>query len=120
MAAARPLAEMATILAFVLVWFFLRDVLPVLGVAWLYTTFFVAVGVIDLEHRRVLNVMGAGRALGSGIQLPPRYAGAPAGSAGGRVGLGAFLVIELVSRGAIGAGDVKLAGVIGLMTGYPG
>ena len=38
---------------------------------------------------------------------------------GGAVGLGAFLALALVGRGALGAGDVKLAGVIGLMTGYP-
>ena len=38
---------------------------------------------------------------------------------GGAVGFSVFLLLALISRGAMGLGDVKLAGVIGLMTGYP-
>jgi prepilin signal peptidase PulO-like enzyme (type II secretory pathway) len=39
---------------------------------------------------------------------------------GGGAAFLAFLVIYLIGRGRMmGAGDVKLAGVIGLMTGYP-
>jgi prepilin signal peptidase PulO-like enzyme (type II secretory pathway) len=38
---------------------------------------------------------------------------------GGAVGFGVFLLLAIVGRGALGMGDVKLAGVIGLMTGYP-
>ncbi len=52
-----PLTELAGIVAFLLMGFFLRHNLLALGVAWLYTAFFVAVSIIDLEHRRVLNVM---------------------------------------------------------------
>ena len=38
---------------------------------------------------------------------------------GGALGLGIFLILALISRGSLGMGDVKLAGVIGLMVGYP-
>ncbi len=115
-----PLAELATILAFLLVGFFLRDNLLILGVVWLYTTFFVAVSIIDLEHRRVLNVMLLPAALlALAFSFLPGMPGPLQALLGGCIGLGTFLIIALVSRGAMGAGDVKLAGVIGLMTGYP-
>jgi len=38
---------------------------------------------------------------------------------GGVVGLGLFLLLAIIGRGALGLGDVKLAGVIGMMVGYP-
>ena len=38
---------------------------------------------------------------------------------GGVVGLGLFMLVYLMSRGHLGMGDVKLAGLIGLMLGYP-
>ncbi len=39
---------------------------------------------------------------------------------GGVVGFVWFYLIAIAYRGALGAGDVKLAGLIGLMTGFPG
>jgi Flp pilus assembly protein protease CpaA len=39
--------------------------------------------------------------------------------AGGAVGFAIFVIIGLVGRGAMGAGDVKLMGVVGLIVGYP-
>jgi len=38
---------------------------------------------------------------------------------GGVVGFGLFLLLAIIGRGALGMGDVKLAGVIGMMLGYP-
>ena len=38
---------------------------------------------------------------------------------GGCIGFGPLLVIALISRGGMGWGDVKLAGLIGLVTGFP-
>jgi prepilin signal peptidase PulO-like enzyme (type II secretory pathway) len=79
--------------------------------------------VVDVEHRRVLNVvlvpvalMGLGQALAGGPGLAPTV-----GSAllGGTVGLGLFALIGLLQRGGMGAGDVKLAGVIGILVGFP-
>ena len=39
--------------------------------------------------------------------------------AGGMLGLGAFWLLAKVRPGALGRGDVKLAGLIGLLVGFP-
>jgi leader peptidase (prepilin peptidase)/N-methyltransferase len=39
--------------------------------------------------------------------------------AGGGVGLAIFLTIAVISRGGMGTGDVKMAALIGLVTGFP-
>jgi leader peptidase (prepilin peptidase)/N-methyltransferase len=81
----------------------------------------VAIAVIDLEHRLVPNVLvGSGLVMALGFSTllsAPRLAAALSGAA---VGGGAFLLLALVQRGALGAGDVKLAALIGAMTGFPG
>ncbi|MCX7669052.1 MAG: A24 family peptidase [Anaerolineae bacterium] len=91
-----------------------------LAAFWFYATYFWAVVVIDLEHRRVLNIMLA-PAAGIALLLAARHGWPAVGNAvlGGAVGLAVFLVVAFFSRGKLGAGDVKLAGVIGLATGYP-
>ena len=96
-----------------------------LFVSWCYAWFLVTVLVIDLETRRVLNVMlgpAAVFAVAAGLWL-----GAPSLQSILFGGLVAFLLFWglyllgrlLFGRGALGFGDVKLAAVIGLMTGYP-
>lgn len=95
-------------------------------VAWFYTVWLLVVLVIDLEHRRVLNLM-LPSAVAVTLLAPlltlvgaadlPTY-----GSAllGGVAGFLSFFAVFLIGRGRMmGAGDVKLAGVIGLMIGYP-
>jgi len=96
-----------------------------LVVAWCYAWFLVAVLVIDFETRRVLNIMVVPAAVfvvGANWWLQP--ANLPSMIGGGLVGFGLFGLLYgigrmLFGRGALGLGDVKLAGVIGLMTGYP-
>jgi leader peptidase (prepilin peptidase)/N-methyltransferase len=92
------------------------------AIGCLYAAFLLTVLVIDFEHRRVLNIMLApaaviALALSLLPQTPPDLANA---LVGGGVGLGLFVLVYLLSRGHLGMGDVKLAGVIGLMLGYPG
>ena len=95
-------------------------------VGWFYTAWLLLVFVIDFEHRRVLNrmlppavvvpLLGALLALLGWAALPEF------GSVllGGAAGFATFLVVFVIGRGRMmGAGDVKLAGVIGLMVGYP-
>lgn len=92
-----------------------------LALACLYTALLLQITLIDFHYRLVLNALsypGAvlaiiGSLFWSGIGL---------GSAllGGAVALAAFLAIEIVGRGAMGRGDTKLAGLIGLMRGFPG
>lgn len=78
------------------------------------------VAAIDLDHRLVFNkVLLAGVALaalrvlgtGPGLLASALLAGA--------LGFGIFALLAAGQRGALGAGDVKLAGVLGLMLGYP-
>jgi leader peptidase (prepilin peptidase)/N-methyltransferase len=94
-------------------------------VNWCYAWFLVTVLVIDLETRRVLNLMllpAAVFAVAAGLwlgdpSLPSMLAGATVA-----FGLFWFLYVfgrKTFGRGALGFGDVKLVAVIGLMTGYP-
>jgi leader peptidase (prepilin peptidase)/N-methyltransferase len=115
-----PALEIATIAAFLLAWLrFGRDPTR-LAILWLYAAYLLVVLVIDLEHRRVLNVMLIPAAITAFLLslLPPPPDPLPA-LLGGAVGLGLFLAVAVISRGKMGAGDVKLAGLIGLMAGYP-
>lgn len=104
----------------------LRDgVLSLLLVDWCYAWFLITVLVIDLETRRVLNVMvgpAALFALAAGLWLGEPSL--PSILAGGLVAFLLFWGLYVIGRlmfgaGALGFGDVKLAGVIGIMTGYP-
>ncbi len=114
-----PVVEVVTILLFIFAG--TRFAEPWLGllVAWLYTALLVTVAVIDFEQRRVLNLM-----------LIPAYPIAFVCSwllqqdpwlllLGGAGGFAIYFILALVGRGALGMGDVKLAGLIGLMVGYP-
>jgi prepilin signal peptidase PulO-like enzyme (type II secretory pathway) len=78
------------------------------------------IAMIDLRTRRIPNVLsafGAVLALGFSIVLPaPGLVAALEGTAlGGAI----FLLLALLRRNAMGFGDVKLAVVIGMMTGFP-
>lgn len=83
--------------------------------------FFLAVAVIDLEHRLVLNrmlVAGLPLVLISNALLGlPTLPSALLGAVAGFV---LFLLLALLAPGAMGMGDVKLAGFIGLTTGLGG
>ncbi len=90
------------------------------GIGWVYMLFLLAVTVIDFEHHRVLNIMLAPAAIVvAAISLLPGAPGLPSALLGGVVGFGVFFLLAIVGRGALGMGDVKLAGVIGMMLGYP-
>ncbi len=90
-------------------------------VAWAYTAFLLTVLAIDLETRRVLNVMvGPAAVVALLASFLPGMPGPVAALVGGAAGFGGFLVLFVIGRGrAMGFGDVKLAGLIGLMLGYP-
>lgn len=87
----------------------------------LYAWFFLAIAAIDLEHRKVYNRMLLA-ATPVMLLFTPLIEGPTIWSAigGGLFGFFLFLVLALVWPGAMGMGDVKLAGVIGLVTGFPG
>ena len=94
---------------------------PQLWLFSLHTAVFALVFVVDLEHRLVLNrvTMGGGLlALAGSLvwKVPPPLHGV----LGGALGFLILLVIALAKPGAMGMGDVKLAGLIGLVVGFPG
>ncbi|HEX9896724.1 MAG TPA: prepilin peptidase [Dehalococcoidales bacterium] len=86
----------------------------------LYSCILLVLAFIDLQHKLILNVIiypAAVIALIVGFFLPEFdiYKGV----LGGAVGFAILMLPALVSRTGMGWGDVKMAGLIGLMTGYP-
>lgn len=86
----------------------------------------IALTAIDLEHRRLPNVLVLPTLLGGAVLLgtaafldldPGQAARAVAGAG---VAFALYLIIELVSRGGVGMGDVKLAAPVGLFLAYLG
>lgn len=83
--------------------------------------FFLAVAVIDLEHRKVLNRMLL--PVLPILALFQVWSGLPmlvSALLGATLGFGFFLILALIKPGSIGMGDVKLAGLIGFAAGLPG
>jgi prepilin signal peptidase PulO-like enzyme (type II secretory pathway) len=118
--------ELATALIFALLcWHY--GLSAELGVMIFYACLFIIIFVIDLEQGLILNkVVYPGMVVALLLSLYPwpglnqlmvmRVAYA---AIGGGIGFAIFLVIALVSRGGMGWGDVKLAALIGLATGFP-
>jgi prepilin signal peptidase PulO-like enzyme (type II secretory pathway) len=115
-----PALELGMVAAFVLTWRMASNAPALLAIGWLYAAFLMTVLVIDYEQRRVLNIMLAPAAV---VVILLSFVVGPLDPwqtlLGGLAGFGLFLLLAILGRGALGAGDVKLAGVIGLMTGYP-
>jgi leader peptidase (prepilin peptidase)/N-methyltransferase len=106
-----------------------------LAVTAFYGSFFLVLGVIDLKHQLILNkIVYPGAAVSLiinallpppgiiGFSLPLPVVGVVNGIMGGSMGFVLFLVIYLVvlfiyKQEGIGQGDIKLAGLIGLVTG---
>ena len=99
-----------------------------LAVALFYICIFMVLMVIDWEKGLILNkivlpAIGAAIVISAAfslflpdIEIVPFIGRA---AAGGGIGLALFLLIVIVSRGGMGWGDVKLAALIGLVTGFP-
>ena len=86
----------------------------------LYTVFFVVLAVIDLRHRIVPDRLVLPALLVAPI-TSLLWGHSPLSVAlGGAIHVGTFAVSAAVMRGAIGMGDVKLAAVLGMVTGFPG
>ena len=118
--------ELATAVIFALLYWHYQ-LSPELGVMAFYACLFIVIFVIDLEHSLILNkVVYPTMVVALLLSLYPwpwfsesigmRVAYAAIGGASGFV---IFLLIALISRGGMGWGDVKLAALIGLATGFP-
>jgi leader peptidase (prepilin peptidase) / N-methyltransferase len=104
-----------------------------LGVLAFYACLFIIIFVIDLEQGLILNkVVYPGMVVALLLALLPQSwltqttwltqvikPGIASAALGGGIGFALFLVIAIVSRGGMGWGDVKLAALIGLATGFP-
>ncbi len=110
--------EAATGLSFALLyWHF--GLTADLAVALFYFCLFIVIFVIDLDHRLILNRIvypAAAAALIINVLMPQPVL---EGLLGGGVGFAILLVPALIFRGGIGWGDVKMAGLIGLVVGFP-
>jgi leader peptidase (prepilin peptidase)/N-methyltransferase len=92
-----------------------------------YACLFIVIFVIDLEHGLILNkLVYPSMVIALLLALIPRpwftqwiVPGIANAAIGGAIGFALFLLIALISRGGMGWGDVKLAGLIGLATGFP-
>lgn len=122
-----PAVELATGAGFALL-FWYYDLTASLGIALIFFCLLIIIFVIDLKHQLILNRvvypgMGIALALACfnpelGTEIWQRLLNS---LAGGGAGLGIMLIIFLVlmSRGGMGFGDVKMAALLGLMTGFP-
>jgi leader peptidase (prepilin peptidase)/N-methyltransferase len=98
-----------------------------LGVMAFYACLFIIIFVIDLEHGLILNkVVYPGIVVALLLALLPRpwltqwlVTGVANAALGGAIGFAILFLIAIVSRGGMGWGDVKLAALIGLATGFP-
>jgi leader peptidase (prepilin peptidase)/N-methyltransferase len=86
----------------------------------IYMAILILVTVIDLEHRLVLNKVILPAILLALLAAPftPDLSWKQA-VVGGLVGFVIFYLIAIIYPGGMGAGDVKLAAFIGLITGFP-
>jgi len=78
----------------------------------------VAIAAIDAATRRIPNVLTLGTATGTVILRLLLMRGSLAETfATGAICFAVFLLLAVLSRGAFGMGDVKLAGLLGLLLG---
>jgi leader peptidase (prepilin peptidase)/N-methyltransferase len=118
--------ELASAVIFALL-FWHYGLTPDLGIMIFYDCVFTIVFVIDLEHGLILNKVAYPSmvvALLLALVPQPRLTlmiepGIASAALGGAIGFAIFLLIAIISRGGMGWGDVKLAALIGLATGFP-
>ena len=109
-----------------------------LAVTAFYSCIFIIIFGIDLEHQLILNRIVYPTALlalildialkqpwlieaapGAFLSMPDIAARTVVGITGGVTGFVLLLIPALVFRGGMGLGDVKMAGLIGLIVGFP-
>lgn len=117
----RPLLEIATALGFALLWVgYANYSLLQMTILSVYFALFLLFLVIDLEHRVVPNMLVLpAMAFAAAASLFYPGMGLVSALLGGAMAFGFFYLAAIIGRGGMGAGDVKLAGFVGLATGFP-
>lgn len=115
-----PIVEALTGILFALFWL-QYGLNPQLLFALFFASLFLVIFFIDLEQGLILNLLvypGVALALGLSFFWPGL--GVASALIGGVLGAVVFLIPFLATRGeGMGAGDVKLGGLIGLVVGFP-
>ncbi len=115
----RTLVELSCVILFAYLWWrhVAATIFLVLAVHGCFLIMFL---VIDMEHRLVPDrLLGAGAICTLFFGLLGIRIGLGSTLLGGLTGLAIFYGLALLGRGAMGGGDVKLAGLVGLMNGFP-
>lgn len=113
------LVELGTGLLFALIWMRFGLSTETLLIS-LYSSLLIVMGVIDLEHQRILNVLVYPAIILGLLTIPLNSEGSFwLQLLGGGIGFGVLFLLAAVSPGAMGYGDVKLILFIGLIVGYP-
>ncbi len=85
-----------------------------------YTCLFTVLMVIDIECGIIPNkIVYPAAAISLAIATFMPGHGIAQAAIGGGIGLGVFLLIVIISRGGMGWGDVKMAALAGIVTGFP-
>ena len=99
---------------------------PLLGISLVYLCLLTLIFIIDIEHHLILDkTVYPGMALALAFSLFNPDLGENTAQrlisavSGGAAGLIIMLLPFLLSRGGMGFGDVKMAALIGLITGFP-
>ena len=91
-----------------------------LAVLIFYTALFLVLMVIDLEHAIIPNrIVYPGLAVSLVTASLNPAQGVRGAVLGGGAGFLVFLIIAMLSRGGMGWGDVKMAALVGTVTGFP-
>ena len=91
-----------------------------LAVGAFYCCLFIVLMVIDLERKLILNkIVYPTAAVALIIDVFSPQPGIIYGVIGGATGFILLLIPALIFRGGMGWGDVKMAALIGLVTGFP-
>jgi len=112
--------ELGTGLVFAFLWW-RYGLTPELGIMAFYCCLLIVILVIDVEQGLILNkVVYPATAIAVFIAALSSIPGMAIGLMGGAVGLVVMLLLVLLYRGGMGWGDVKMAGLVGVMAGFPG
>ncbi len=83
-------------------------------------SFFILIALVDLRYRLVLNALVfPAAALALLLGFTSSMSTAVSALLGGGLGLGMFALVARLRPGELGAGDIKLAALIGLLFGFP-